>query len=280
MVIPPDRPPDASHPPPSTTTQLKPTHASEACHQQPPHEILANENHTISTNNVIKRTPRQPRQYESRQYRAARNMAPLPPPPNNALVASLPPITDPQIDYPPGEWKRFSKKRKKKIRAEYRKAEKSAAAIVPLTSKNPAAAISDRMLRNPAPTIKIITGYLFDPDAPTASTKNLLIEKRYDMFKKVLLTLNPTPSGNYSPNAPETWLRYSISPRNNKKEHPPCSRNPRYQNLPSLPPVSPIAEIDEISNDEKTQEQPPLRAGCGIKIDCRALKLVLYGLTT
>ena len=77
-------------------------------------------------------------------------------------------------------------------------------------------------------------------------------------LKKVLLLLNPTPSGSYSPDAPKTWLRYSISLRNNKKEHPPCSRNPRYQNLTSLPPLSPIAEINELSNDKKIQEQPPL----------------------
>ena len=120
MVIPPDRPPNASPPPSSTSTQLIPTCASKACHQQPPYEILANDNRNIGTNNAIKRIPRQPRQHERRPYLATRNMEPLPPPPRaiGITVSQLqdylgisPSIPDPKFNYPPSEWKRLPKKR-------------------------------------------------------------------------------------------------------------------------------------------------------------------------
>ena len=39
-------------------------------------------------------------------------------------------------------------------------------------------------------------------------------------------------------------------------------------------------EIVELHHTEQLQVQPPLRGGCGLKFDCRALKFVLRGLPT
>ena len=58
----------------------------------------------------------------------------------NAYFTSQPSLKDPQFQYPPREWKRFSKKRKEKIRADFRKDERSAAAISPSSLFNSAAA--------------------------------------------------------------------------------------------------------------------------------------------
>ena len=88
----------------------------------------------------------------------------------NVSTTSHPLITDPKFNHPPGEWKRFSKNRRKKIKSNFRKTKNHATTINTSTSKNPVSAILDCTPRNLAPKVRIRSGYKFDPNDPIAST--------------------------------------------------------------------------------------------------------------
>ena len=125
-------------------------------------------------------------------------MVPLAPPPNaiekyelylNTKFASLPPITDPKFNYPPGEWKRFTKKHQKNIRAEFLKAKKSVTAIVPSSPNKPTAAILDRMQWCSAPTIRIQRLSSYNPvDSLTKKRSYWMVKTRFGEKKSFLYT--------------------------------------------------------------------------------------------
>jgi len=154
------------------------------------------------------------------------------------------------------------------------KIEKSPAAIVPSSPNNTATVISNRLRWCLAQKICIGRLSSCGPEYPYTEIRSYWMVKMRPFGTKKFHHIHSLPSGSYTHDK-SSWLRYSISPCRNKKEHPPCSKNPRYQNFTLLPPLLLIVEIEESSSENKSQAQPLLRSGCGMEFDYSALDFVL-----
>ena len=153
MAIPPGRPPDTSHAPPSKSTRPKPSRSRASRPQQPPNKNPSNYTHATDTNNVTRNLNRQTRQYKCRPFPDAKQnvkvkMATLPLP---QIIYSATELNeaiqrDPKYNYPPREWNRISKSRQNKIRAQYIKYEKSATASTSLSPLKFVAATATKVI--------------------------------------------------------------------------------------------------------------------------------------